>query len=339
MPSTLFLAHCTFDKTPTTATIAFEIFIVFGTAIALWLSNKIQTKTGPRFLILAGAVLLFELFTAPMWRNEKLGVWAYLYQDVSWVLTIGWTSLILTVVAVCDRLLTQWKEWQRFPVYLGILTIAVTLLEILVVNLGIRSYAPEVLASMTPFNLLGVPILDVFYYTPVFMGLVISFYKYWMFIVEDEPLVPSKNRKWLRSIFIAFLAVFLFEVMIQPMVENQGFPQWSYVFFDISIILLAAWVLMIGITAVVIDRLFLHFPVVYRFVLAMGLAGAIAWPTEAWLIAHDYRIYGESATHNFTGFTTPLLGTPIEIAFAIPCYMALVIAFIRYWETVLDNRL
>jgi aryl-alcohol dehydrogenase-like predicted oxidoreductase len=35
----------------------------------------------------------------------------------------------------------------------------------------------------------------------------------------------------------------------------------------------------------------------------------------------------------------PLLQAPIEIAFAIPCYMALVLATIRYWEIVLDNRL
>ncbi|NEO83997.1 MAG: hypothetical protein F6J87_07030 [Spirulina sp. SIO3F2] len=339
MLTPLFLAHCSFDKTPTPAIIGFELFIVTGTAIAFWLLNRIQTKVWLRFLILAGAVLLFELFTAPMWKNEKLGVWAYLYLDVSWVLTIGWTSLILTVVTVCDRLLEQWKEWQRFPAYLGVLTVAVTGLEMLVVNLGIRSYAPEVLADMSPVFVLGVPIVDVFYYTPVFMGLVISFYKYWMFIVEDEPLIPSKQRKWLRSIFIAFLAVFLFEVMIQPMVENRGFPQWSYIFFDISVILTGAWVLIIGIAAVVIDRLFLHFPVVYRFLLAMGITGAIAWPTEAWLMANNYRVYGESATHNFTGHITPLLNTPVEIAFAIPCYMALVIAFIRYWETILDNRL
>jgi hypothetical protein len=339
MLNTWLLAHCTFDKTPTVATITFEVAIILGAIAVLFFLRSIQSQIILRFFVLAGAVLLFEFFTAPMWENNHLGVWAYLYLDVSWVLTVGWTSLILLVVTLCDRVLQEWKEWQRFPVYLGILIVAVTLLEIIGVNLGIRGYSPEVLADMNSIFILGVPIIDVFYYTPVFTGLVISFYKYWLFVIEDEPLVPSKKRKWLRSIFIAFVGVFLFEVMVQPIVETQGFPRWSYIFFDISIILIAAWVLMIGIAAVAIDRFFLHFPIVYRFILAMGIAGAIAWLLEAWLMAHDYRVYGESATHNFTGYITPILNTPIEIVFAIPCYMALIIAFIRYWETILDNRI
>lgn len=335
----LFLAHCNFEKTPTLPIIIFEIFILLGVGLATFFLSKIKTKIIPRFLILALGVLIFELFTSPMWLNERLGVWAYLYHDVSWILTIGWTGLILTVVTVTDQLLAPWKEWQRFPVYLGVLIILVTLLEILVVNLEIRSYAPEVLATLSGVFVAGVPLLDVFYYTPVFTGLVISFYKYWGFVLDDEPLVPSKKRKWLRSIGIACLAVFLFEVMIHPMVQNQALPRWSYLFFDISFLLTGLWVMIIGIAAVVVDRFFLHLPIVLRFMIALGVTGAIAFPIEAWLMSAGFRVYGESAVDNFTGFTTPFFNTPVEIAFAIPCYMALIIACIRYWETILDNRL
>jgi hypothetical protein len=339
MLNSLILAHCTFDKTPTPAIIGFEIATLMATGIAVFFLSKIQTKIVPRFFIMAVAVLLFELFTSPMWLNEKLGVWAYIYLDVSWILTVGWTGLILTVVTLTDQLLNHWKEWQRFPVYLAILMVVVSGLEMMVVNLGIRSYAPEVLANLTGAFILGVPLLDVLYYIPVFTGLVISFYKYWSFVLDDEPLIPSKHRKWLRSIGIAFLVVFLFEVMIQPMVENNQLPQWSYLFFDISILLTGLWVAVIGIAAVVVDRFFLNFPIVMRFLIALGGTGAIALPIEAWLMANGYRVYGESAAHNFTGFVTPIFNAPVEIAFAIPCYMALIIACIRYWETILDNRL
>jgi hypothetical protein len=339
MLNPLIFAHCSFDKTPTTAIILFEIATLIATGIAVFFLAKIQTKIVPRFLIMAVAVLLFELFTSPMWLNQKMGVWAYIYLDVSWILTLGWTGLILTVVTVSDRILPHWKEWQRFPVYLAILTVLVSGLEMAVVNLGIRIYAPEVLANLTGAFIFGVPLLDVFYYTPVFTGLVISFYKYWGFVLDDEPLIPSKKRKWLRSIGIAFLAVFLFEVMIQPMVENNQLPPWSYVFFDISVLLTGLWVAVIGIAAVVVDRFFLHLPIFGRFLIALGVTGAIALPIEAWLMDQGYRVYGESATHNFTGFVTPIFNAPVEIAFAIPCYMALIIACIRYWETILDNRL
>lgn len=338
MLNSLILAHCTFDKTPTTPIIIFEILTLLGTAIAVIFLAKIKPKILPRFLIMSVAVLLFELFTSPMWLNQKMGVWAYLYLDVSWILTLGWTALILTVVTLVDQALNQWKEWQRFPVYLAILTVLVSGLEMLVVNLGIRVYAPEVLDNLTGAFIFGVPLLDVLYYTPVFTGLVISFYKYWGFVLDDEPLIPSKRRKWLRSIGIAFLAVFLFEVMIQPMVENRQLPSWSYVFFDISLVLTGLWVAVIGVAAVVVDRFFLHLPMFSRFLIALGVTGAIALPIEAWLMAHGYRVYGASATHDFTGFVTPIFNAPVEIAFAIPCYMALIIAFIRYWETILDNR-
>jgi hypothetical protein len=60
---------------------------------------------------------------------------------------------------------------------------------------------------------------------------------------------------------------------------------------------------------------------------------------ESWLIVNGYRVYGPSAVNNFTGFVTPITNVPVEVAFAIPCYMALIIAFIRYWEIILDNRL
>ena len=39
------------------------------------------------------------------------------------------------------------------------------------------------------------------------------------------------------------------------------------------------------------------------------------------------------------GVATLLIGVAIEVALAIPFYLALIVAFIRYWEIVLDNRL
>ncbi|NJL02808.1 MAG: hypothetical protein HC838_08305 [Spirulinaceae cyanobacterium RM2_2_10] len=333
------LAYCSFEKTPTAAIIGFEIGAIALSLIVFAVLSRLTTRLWLRVPVMAVGVLLFEFFTAPMWHNERLGWWAYIYLDVSWILTLSWTALILMTVILVDRLLTNYPAWQRFLVYLGVLLVVVSLLEMIVVNLGIRSYAPEVLDNLTGFFVAGVPLLDMLYYTPVFTGLVIAFYKYWSFAIDDEPLIPSKQRNWWRSLFIAFAAVFLFEVMIQPMVENVNFPRWSYFFFDINVILIAAWVLMIGVSAIAIERLFMHWPLLYRFLFALGIAGSLLLPLEAWLIRNGYRVYGASATHNFTGFTIPTLSVPIEVALAIPCYLALIIAFIRYWETVLDNRL
>jgi hypothetical protein len=148
-----------------------------------------------------------------------------------------------------------------------------------------------------------------------------------------------KQRNWLRGIVLCFIAVFFFELVVEPMAENKNFPGWSYIYHDISIIPTAIWVLLIGIAAYVLDRFLIGYPIALRFVAALFIIGALALPIESWMIIKGYRVYGESAVANFTGFKTPLTGVAVEVAFAIPCYLALVIGFIRYWEIALDNKL
>ncbi len=334
----LLLATCTFDKTPTLPILIFEAITLVGAVICYLLLSKLQPQFPLRCLAMAGGVLIFELFTAPMWHNQRMGVWAYIYQDVSWILTIGWTALLLTVVVLTDRQLPNWKEWKRFLIYLGIITVLVCILEAIVVNIGIRGYAPEVLQATSGIKVLNVPI-EVLYYTPVFTGLVLAFYKYWTFVIDDLPLIPVKKRNWLRAVLLAFTGVFLFEVMIEPLAQNLNLPNWSYIFHDISILMTGLWVLIIGLAAIVVNQFFIHLSTALRFVTALAITSVVALPVESLFILNGYRVYGASAVHNFSGFTTPITNLPVEIAFAIPFYMALIIAFIRYWEIILDNRL
>jgi hypothetical protein len=46
------------------------------------------------------------------------------------------------------------------------------------------------------------------------------------------------------------------------------------------------------------------------------------------------RVYGPSATANFTGFRTIVGNLPVEVVVAIPLYLALVICFIRYLDRI-----
>jgi hypothetical protein len=339
IPTVEWLATCTFDKTPTVSILGFEGLIFVATVACLLLLSKLQKQIGIRFLLVSAGILIFELFTGPMWHNYHLGVWGYVYRDVSWVLTLGWAVLLLSVITISDRLLPNWKEPKRFLIYMIVLLLIAFPLESLMVNLGIRGYADETLGALSGVRLLNVPI-EALYYIPVFMGLVICFYKYWSFVlVDDQPLIPLKDRKWLRSFSLAFVAIFLFEVMIEPMVSNQQFPQWSYVFHDISLFVIGIWIAIVGAAAAIVGRYFAHYPTPFRFLIALGITSGLAIPIEAWLIHHHYRVYAENVVHEYTGYQLPVLNVPIELAFGIPFYMALIIAFIRYWETVIDNRL
>ena len=332
-----FVAEHAAERATTVPALIFDLFVIGAAIAAFLLLSRFTTRLWLRTLVMAVGVFLFELFTAPMWINLHLGRWAYLYHDLSWILTIGWTAMILGVVVLVDRWLSGWSAAKRFAAYLGILLVLVTAAEMLVVGLGIRKYAPEVLEAVSGVQLLGVP-LEILYYVPVFTALVIAFYKYWCFVIDDEFLVPVRRRKWLRGIGIAFVAVFLFELVVEPMVRNENLPAWSYVYRDVSILMTGLWVLLIAVVGVVLDRFLIGIPIPLRFAAALVLISILALPLESWLIVHGYRVYGESAVANFTGFKVPFTGVAAEVAFAIPCYMALIIGFIRYWEIELDNR-
>ena len=336
---TEFLNHALggFDRTPTVGIIGFEIFVILATAVALTILARHKDRILRRFWILAIGVLIFEVFTAPMWNNYKMGFWAYLYRDVSWILTLGWTAMILSTVVVVDLAMPRVKEWQRFVSYLMVLTVLVVAFERIVVGLGIRSYSPEVMNVVEGSY---IPILEVpyhlFYYVPIFLSLVIGFYKFWNVVIDQEARLPIRA-PWLWILCVTVAGVFFFEIMIEPMVVTSKLPSWSYVYRDISVLMTAGWVLVIWLSLLLVDRLLSGIGPRRRFVGYLVVLAIVTIPVETWLIKSGVRVYGVSATESFYGFLIPQLNLPIEVAFAIPIYMALIIGFVRYWERVLQE--
>ena len=329
---------CNFDKTPTAGILTFDLVVILGSlGVVSWLS-RLKDKIWQRLGLVAIGVFLFEFFTSPMWENAHLGIFAYVYQDVSWILTLGWSAMILTVVVLVDEYFKRLKAGPRFGLYLLFLTFLVLITESVVVGLGIRSYAPEVVAAFTGDKFLGVNV-EVFYYVPVFMALVIGFYKYWSLWLDKAPVVPVKKKPWARNLLLTTIGVLLFELMIEPMVVNANLPEWSYIYRDVSLLMTGMWVVIIWVSTYAVDKLFIHWGLLRRFYLYLMVIGVFTLPIESWLIRNGYRIYGPSATANFMGFNTPISGIPVEVALAIPIYLALIIGFVRFWEIILDNKM
>jgi len=331
------MTACDFDKVASLPIILFEVFVLVGSVGALFVLGKLTNHVLKRFFVVLAGVLIFEVFTSPMWLNYKLGPWAYIYQDVSWVLGVGWSALILTIVTAVDHIFSRWSTGRRFALYLVALTALVFVLEAIVVGLGIRRYSPEVLETVIGVFVAGVP-LEALYYVPVFMTLVICLYKYWAFRIDGVLLVPSGRTNWGRNLLLTAGGVLLFELMIEPMVVNANFPSWSYIYNDITFVMTGLWVVLISLATIAVDRFFVHWSIRRRFVAYILAVGALALPLESVFIRAGYRVYGPSAEANFTGFVTPITNVAAEIAFAIPLYMALIIAFVRFWEIVGDQR-
>lgn len=332
----IYRAH-SFDREPTGPIIAFEVFILALAGFALWWMWKNEKKGAQQFLVAAGGLFIHQFFTSPMWHNYKMGRWAYIYQDISWISTLAWATFITAVMIFVDRFFSRLKDWQRFPLYLAFLAPLAMFYEAALLKLGVSGYAPEVGQVLSGRELFGTPV-EGFFYVPVFMALVVSFTKYWTFYLLQKPVIPLCRRPWLRSLAISLAAVLLFEITVEPMVVNANFPAWSYIYRDISVILTGAWIALVWLTVNTVDKFFIHYDLCKKFAVYLGMIFIIVLPVELWLMVNGYRVYSPGTTAAFTGLHIPGTQLPIEVIFGIPLYFALILSFIKYWEIILDNR-
>lgn len=326
------LASCIFDKAITTPIVFFEVFTIIATIISLYFLFKIEKKIFLKFFTVMVGIFIFESFTHPLWINSHLGAWAYMYRDVSWILTIGWATIIIVPVVLIDRFFKEATAQKKFLLYLLAMIFFGILGETAVVNLGIRSYSPEVMEVISgkyiPF--LNIP-WSALYYIPVFMSLVIGFFKFWELVIDKELVIPSKRVKWGRILLFSTIGVFLFEIMIEAMVVNAKLPSWSYIYRDVSFVMTGGWVIMIWAAVSLVNKFFIHFGLVGKFFSYIVIVTAIATPVEAYLIKGGVRVYGQSSIDNFSGFKVLFTEVPVEILFAVPFYLALILSFVGYW--------
>ena len=72
----------------------FELLVVLVTiGILLYMRSSGQKDVMKKFGLMLIAVFLFYIMSEPMWVNQGLHSWAYLYGNVSWVLAFGWVSI------------------------------------------------------------------------------------------------------------------------------------------------------------------------------------------------------------------------------------------------------
>jgi hypothetical protein len=327
---------CTYVRDLTPSSIGFIVFVFAGIFLTWLILGRFKKDYWKRFLIMAVGILIFEVFTAPMWHNYHLGRFAYVYKDVSWILNLGWTSLILGTILLVEKLLPKIKAWQKYLVELLLLTPIIFLLQIWEVNIGVRGFAQETLQATSGLRLFNVPV-EGFYYAPVFSGLVIAFYKYWALTLDKVPLMPVIKRNLWRTFLIAFVGVFAFELLVNPMVENKNFPSWTYIYQDISIVLTGIWIFGLWLSDLLIQKWFINLETFFRFCIAVCINSVLAIPLELFFITNQFRIYSGSTINNFSGYYVFGGNLAVEILFAIPCYLALIISFVRYFETILDN--
>jgi hypothetical protein len=159
-----------------------EILIIIVTiGIYSYLKNY-EKKAKQKFIILFIAVFLFEIMSEPMWINHLFNSWAYLYGNVSWIVTLGWVDIFFVSFIIVDKLIFKNKKLSekiKFWLYLLIVTIITVPLEAMLLKYGFRSYSSALTDTFSglliPFT--GVPI-ELLIAVPMIAALIIPFYKY-----------------------------------------------------------------------------------------------------------------------------------------------------------------
>ncbi|MBS3136036.1 hypothetical protein J4401_03675 [Candidatus Woesearchaeota archaeon] len=165
--------------------ILLEIGII-AIAIGVWYLLKKQKYKKPTisFAVLFISVLLFEIVSEPMWKNNLLDGWAYIYRDVSWVITLGWVIIFFISFYLVDKKWPKLSEGKKFWLYLAALTIITTPIEVILLSAGIREYSSVLTQTMSGIliPLTSAPI-EIILTIPLIGALVIPFYKVLMRLV------------------------------------------------------------------------------------------------------------------------------------------------------------
>jgi len=167
----------------------YELSII-ATTIILWLfmTKKGYKNVTRKFIILFVGVILFEIISEPMWLNTGFDSWAYIYGDITWVLTLGWVNAFMLAILGVDYFYGELSEKKKFFLYLLFISALVIPAEAFMISLGVRGYAEFLLETMRSgivIPVLYLP-LESIYAVPIFCALILSFYKYINYLVDNR---------------------------------------------------------------------------------------------------------------------------------------------------------
>jgi len=168
--------------------IAVELFvIVFALAVYIFMKKFGYRDATRKFFIIFIGVLLFEIISEPLWINSGFDAWAYIYRDITWVLTLGWTAVFLIAIMLTDYSFQKLPEKVKFFMYTAVISVLVLPFEIIMLNIGVRGYAPFLTERLSGLMvpLTQVP-LEGLYASPIFIMLVLAFYKYMNYMIETK---------------------------------------------------------------------------------------------------------------------------------------------------------
>jgi hypothetical protein len=284
-----------------------------------------------RFFALAFGVFCFEWLTGSMWNIEHLWNYAYIHNDISWVMTLAWSSIIFSIKFLYDGFIKDKNLLKEFSFVVIVWSIISGLIVIILKDSWIFGYSKTMqeILIMTPM-ILGRP-LESILYIPTFIFTVYSFYKYWELAMYDKKLFSNYTVHPGKDIAIASVVIFLIGYLMHPLFEMT---------FNWTLLMIAWYIVWLMLVNYIINSI-KDYPLFQRnmwgvFLLTLWGMWLLSYMIWLWLVK-----ISESVTDTYTTRTVqiPWLNiTDVEFV-GIVLFSCLLIAIIKYFKIVTTQKI
>jgi FlaA1/EpsC-like NDP-sugar epimerase len=150
-------------------------------------------------------------------------------------------------------------------------------------------------------------------------------------------LLYKLDSKVFRRFGLAFVAVLLFQYFTQALWLNLNLEPWAYLYLDVAWILTVGWAGIIVVCMQIIELYFPKLPEKARYLFSIILIGIVGFFAEWVVVGLGIRDYPQLVKEGLSGILLGYGKVPIEALYYIPVFMALMVAFVRYWEINFDS--
>ena len=335
-----------FSRELTTQALQFEVWL-FIVLVAMFAYGMANYKFFVwKFLSLAVGVFFFEGISWALWINSNLGESAYIHNDISWVMTLAWASIIMFVKMAYDTFQkklpwvlsrTKLKKLEHFELikeFTLITVISSVLWWIFVMylkSIWVFSYSPEIQVLVeSGTQVFGRP-LEAIVYLPVFIFTVYSFFKYWELAIHNKHLFDDYKVSLSKDILISIITISLIWYLVHPIILIEN--------IFIFILLVIWYVINLLITWFVISKfsdvsLFMRF-ISWTFIFTTLGSLVISFFVKYWYIDFSQSI---KDTYTVNTIQMPYMHiTDVEFS-GILLFSYLMIAMTKYFKIITDNK-
>lgn len=203
--------------------------------------------------------------------------------------------------------------------------------ELLFVYLWVREYSPEVLAILQDQSMI-VYLIQIIIYFPVFIIVSYSFYKYRQLSLTLDDTNTNYTIERKKDVLLSIGGIALLSYLIHPLV----------ILSHLSIfIVIIVWLLLVLIITNYLVSFFAWLWLLRRFILWTTISTILWVYFLSLLVTYWHLSFSQSIINTYSQYTFILPGTNIitVVTFGVMIFMALMIAFVKYWKVVRSNTL